>query len=211
MSSSSDCARGAGPLTPIGQAFYLAATHAEHDLEDALARISRYALRIPDGAATARAWTVRWERNRAQVLGPLASRNAQALACRIDTIDALRFLCATRPNLSAPDAAVLEYLSDNLRSEQQVCVNDEAEYGTILAEDEAAPDLPGGIDHESGSEDEAGPARPVVPILGGPDLAVGDELVATVVGVYADDVRVTFGPREREPSGRLDSVPVHSP
>ena len=173
-----ECVPRAVPLTQIGQAFYLAATHAEHDLEDALARISRYALRIPDGAATARAWAARWERNRAQVLGPLASRNAHALACRIDTVDALRYLCATRPNLSAPDAAVLEYLSDNLRSEQQACVSDEAEYGAILAEDETARDLPGGADHESESEDEAGPAHPAMPILEGPDLAGEDEVVA---------------------------------
>ena len=179
--------------------FYLAATHTEHDLEDALAWISRYTLLILDGATTAHAWSERWERNRAQVLGPLATAGTHILACRIDTIDVLRYICVTRPNFSAQDATVLEYLLDSLRSKQQTYATDEAEYGTILAKDEAVRKPSAEPTRGRRSEDSKGLVGPALPGDRGAELVMGDGLGVMVVDVYADGTWVSAGPCARDP------------
>ena len=101
------------------------------------------------------------------------SANCAALASRIDTADALCYLCATRLNFPAQDAAVLQYLSDSLRAEQPTCV-EEAEHGAIMSEEAARRESmssPGAETESEADED----ANPTVPDLGEAGASAGDE------------------------------------
>ena len=118
----------------------------------------------------------------------------------------MRYICATRPNFSVQDAAVLEYLSDSLRSEQQTCASDEAEYGAILTEDDAVREPSVEPTRGRRSEDGEGLVGPALASDGGAELVVVDGLGATVVDVCAADTGVSLGPRTRDPvDGSVES------
>lgn len=94
--------------------------------------VSRSALRIPDGAATARALESKWRIKRALILGPMATANRYEAGCLGDAVEGMQHLCEGDTGVPREELDVLAFLTVRLRERYHMHIEAESSHNTTL-------------------------------------------------------------------------------